>query len=233
MTLKIGILRTGDPPADMAEYPTYPEMVAASLSDAYAYKTFDVAAGELPGAHEPLDGYVITGSPAGVYDGDEWIAAFKQWLRASNPQTPIVGICFGHQVMAEAFGGEVRKSEKGWGGGLQSYEVTAPQPWMDGSPHYSLPAAHQDQVMRAPETAQVVAASAFCPIAALIYTDRKAITFQAHPEFSRDFAEALVRRRLRLGTVSPEAGALAIASLENPGDADRVRGWMRRFLERA
>ena len=233
MTLKIGILRTGDPPADMVGFATYPEMVSASLSSSYSYKTFDVVAGELPRTGEGVDGYVITGSPAGVYDGERWIESFKEWLRTSDRNRPIVGICFGHQVMAEAFGGEVRKSEKGWGGGLQTYEATELQPWMDGDPRYVLPAAHQDQVIRVPETAQVIAGSPFCPVAALVYRDRKAVTFQAHPEFPRDYTEALVRRRLRLGTLTPEQGARALSSLEGPDDRGRVLGWIRRFLESA
>lgn len=233
MTLRIGILRTGDPPADMTGFATYPEMVSAGLGGGYAYRTFDVAAGELPRANDDADGYVITGSPAGVYDGERWIEEFKEWLRASDADRPIVGICFGHQIMAEAFGGEVRKSEKGWGGGLQSYETLEPQPWMDGERRYTLPAAHQDQVMRTPREAQVIAGSAFCPVAALAYRERKAITFQAHPEFPRDYTEALVRRRLRLGTLTPEQGARALDSLKGPDDRDRVMGWIRRFLETA
>jgi GMP synthase-like glutamine amidotransferase len=138
----------------------------------------------------------------------------------------MVGVCFGHQVMAEALGGRVVKSDKGWGTGLHRYDVVRREPWMDGEMHVAVPASHQDQVVLQPPNTEVVAASTFTPYAALAWTHRPAISFQFHPEFSPDFAKALIAKRY---DIVPEPDA-AIASLDAPNDNARVGQWIRNFL---
>ncbi len=234
MTRTIGILKTGNPPPDIAsQWPTYPDMVRSMLGDGYLFQEFDIEAGELPPPATAVDGFVITGSPAGVYDDLPWIAPFRAWLTGVDPQTPVVGICFGHQIMAEAFGGKVVKSHKGWGGGLHRYEVSSVEPWMDSAEPFAIAVAHQDQVVELPPNATVIASNDFCPIAGIAYRDRAAITFQCHPEFPIPFAEALVERRRRLGTVTPEQADAARETLARPADRDRVARWIRAFLARA
>jgi len=139
----------------------------------------------------------------------------------------MVGICFGHQIMAEALGGHVEKSEKGWGAGLHHYSIVQPEPWMDPVNEIAAPASHQDQVIVQPPDTEVVASSPFTEFAALNWTDRPAISFQFHPEFSPAFAKALIEKRY--DTV-PDPDA-AIASLDAPNDNARVAGWIRRFLK--
>jgi GMP synthase-like glutamine amidotransferase len=129
--------------------------------------------------------------------------------------------------MAEAFGGRVEKSGRGWGVGLQSYEVLKPSPFMAGETSVSIPVSHQDQIVELPPQAEVVAANLFSPFGVVAYTDQPAISMQFHPEFDPDFAKALIEsRRERL----PDPDA-AIATLDRPNDRERVGGWIRRFLE--
>ena len=139
----------------------------------------------------------------------------------------MVGVCFGHQVMAEALGGHVEKSEKGWGAGLHRYAMIRPKPWTDNVATIASPASHQDQVVVQPPDTEVIARSEFTPFAVLAWTNRPAISFQFHPEFSPEFAKALIERRYDL-VPEPEA---AISSLDAPNDNARVGGWIRRFLE--
>ncbi len=134
--------------------------------------------------------------------------------------------------MAEAFGGTVEKSDKGWGIGLQRYAVLEREPWMDAASEFAIPASHQDQVVVQPPQTRVVAASAFTPFAALAWAGQPSISFQGHPEFAPAYAEALLLNRR--GTRFSEAVAdAAIASLAAPNDRARVGGWIVRFLNQA
>ena len=223
--MKLAILETGYPPGDLADrFGSYPAMFAALLGDGFEIETFDVQAGELPdpNAH---DAVLITGSPAGVYDDYPWIAPLMNFIRAAGGSR-MVGVCFGHQVMAEALGGHVEKSDKGWGAGLHRYSLVHGEPWIDSPVGIAVPASHQDQVVIQPPETDVVAASDFTPYAGLAWTDRSAISFQFHPEFSPDFAKALIEKRY---DIVPDPDA-AIASLDAPNDNARVGGWIRRFL---
>lgn len=140
----------------------------------------------------------------------------------------MAGICFGHQVMASAFGGEVIQSPKGWGIGLHTYDVFERRPWMDEATAIRAPVSHQDQVVRRPDGSRVLAGSDFTPNGALEYTDFPAISFQCHPEFEPAFARALIeRRRHRLDPALAEA---ALSSLEQPNDNVRLAGWIASFL---
>ncbi len=224
--MKLAILETGRPPGQLAdEFGDYPAMFEAMLGSGFEVDSFDVQAGKLP---EPRahDAYLITGSPAGVYDPLPWIAPLQQFIRAAK-DARMVGVCFGHQVMAEALGGQVEKSDRGWGAGLHRYDVVRPEPWLDGAGTIFVPASHQDQVVAQPPNTEIVAQSDFTPFAALSWTDRPAISFQFHPEFSPAFAKALIEKRY---DIVPDPDA-AIASLDAPNDNARVGGWIRRFLE--
>lgn len=225
--MKLGILETGRPPGDLSErFGSYPSMFAQMLGDGFEITTYDVAAGELPPDPAAHDAYLITGSPAGVYDPLPWIEQLSEFIRSARDRK-MVGVCFGHQVMAQALGGEVEKSHKGWGVGLHRYSIDKVEPWMDPVDEISVAVSHQDQVVSQPPNTRVVASSPFTPFAALAWTDRPAFSVQFHPEFSPDYAKALVeRRRDRL----PDADS-AIESLDKPSDNARVAGWIRRFFK--
>ena len=223
--MKLAILETGRPPDKLAErFGDYPAMFARLLGDGFEIATFDAQRGQLPGPADHYS-YLITGSPAGVYEALPWIAPLLDFIRAAE-SSRMVGVCFGHQAMAEALGGKVEKSDKGWGVGLHRYAIVRPEPWVDSAAEVAAPASHQDQVVVQPPNTQVVATSEFTPFAALAWTDRPAISFQFHPEFEPDYAKALIAaRRDRL----PDPDA-AIASLDAPNDRKRVGEWIRRFL---
>ena len=92
----------------------------------------------------------MTGSAAGVYDDLPWIAPLKSFLRDVDGRAKLVGLCFGHQILAAAFGGTVEKSAKGWGIGLHTYDLFERADWMDDATRISVPAIHQDQVIVPP-----------------------------------------------------------------------------------
>lgn len=224
--MSLAILETGRPPGDLAEaHGDYPAMFRELLG--MAAPSYDVAAGELPARVEDHGAYLITGSPAGVYEDLPWIEPLLTFLKLAKGRSKLVGICFGHQAMAQALGGHVEKSAKGWGVGLQTYPIVRHEPWMDTVSLVSVPASHQDQVVLQPPGSELIASSTFTPYAALSWADGSAISFQFHPEFSPDYARALIEQRYDR-TPDPEA---AIASLDAPNDNARVGEWIRRFLE--
>jgi GMP synthase-like glutamine amidotransferase len=225
--MKIGILETGRPPGSLAEqFGDYPAMFARMLGSGFEIETFDVQSGQLPPDVAAYGAYLITGSPAGVYEPLPWIPRLEQFIRSAMPAR-MVGVCFGHQVMAEALGGHVEKSDKGWGAGLHCYSVATREAWMDEADTVSIPASHQDQVVVQPPNTDVTLMSDFTAFAGLAWKDRPAISFQFHPEFSPAFAKALIEKRYDV-VPNPDA---AIASLDGPNDNARVAGWIRRFLQ--
>ena len=225
---RIAILETGAPPADLQPaHGRYTTMIETLLAEG-----FDVAAVDVrqAGAPDPstVDGVIITGSPAGVYDGEPWIGRLLDWIASAKGRTRMVGICFGHQGMAQALGGRVEKSARGWGVGLHRYDVQATEPWMQPPlSTIAIPVSHQDQVVERPAAARVILASDFTPFAGLAWDD-DAISMQCHPEFTPGFAAPLAEgRRDRSGAdrVDP-----ALETLKGDNDRDAVGQWIRTFL---
>ena len=230
--LKIGILKTGRPPTPaIDEFGTYPDMFMTLLGPTtYDWRVYAADEGEYPAAVEACDAYIVTGSSSGVYETDPWIGQLLDWLRAAKGRAKLVGVCFGHQAMAQAFGGQVVKSPKGWAIGAQDYRVLRREPWMDDADRIRLPGSHQDQVVVPPPGADVIAASDFTPIGALAWRDQPAISIQLHPEFEPAYAKALIEARR--GKVYADAQAdAAIASYAGADDRARVGRWINRFLE--
>ena len=224
--MNLAILETGTPPTELiARFGRYPEMIERLLGSGFDYATCDVAAGKLPRNPAEHDAYLITGSPAGVYENRPWIEPLLSFIRSARAAR-MVGICFGHQAMAQALGGHVEKVDKGWGVGLHDYPIVRREPWMDEAAIVALPASHQDQVVLQPPRTDVIASSLFTPYAALAWRDRPAISFQFHPEFEPGYAKALIESRR---DVLPDPDS-AIASLDRPNDRERVGRWIRDFL---
>jgi len=161
----------------------------------FTYTGFEVAQGKFPSSPDDCDAYVITGSPRGVYDNDAWIGKLAHFIRdCYGMDKKLVGICFGHQILAQALGGRAEKWDKGWGLGLKQFEIRESKPWMTGETgQCSLYFAHQDQVTRLPQEAELLGGNAFCPNA--LYTIRdQVLGVQGHPEFTIGIMEELLAR---------------------------------------
>lgn len=236
--MRITILETGRAPGRLSEdYPRYPDMFVQLLSTADKTLSFETVA--LPdGAPLPAPGdceaVLITGSPFGVYESTPWMDPLREFIReAYREERPMVGVCFGHQVIADALGGVVRKSEKGWGIGRHTYDILSARPWMSGAgAALSLAVSHQDQVIEPPKGATTLARSAHTEHAMLAYEGAPVISLQGHPEFSNEFVGALYSAR-RGKTLTDAAVDAALKSLEQPEDNALVAVWMTRFLRQA
>ena len=230
--MRLGILQTGKVNEALVDrFGEYPDLFARlyrAADPGIEAQSYAVVDGELPGAPAEADVWLITGSRHGVYDGLPWIEPLKAFLRdARAAGVPIIGICFGHQIMAEAFGGRAEKSAKGWGVGVQEYGVRDMPGWMAGAPQrIAVHVLHQDQVTAMPPDATCLASSPFCEYAMLAYGDPQApeaISIQSHPEFDESFMRALIER-IRGDRIPRETADAALSGLGAPvAGADFVR----------
>lgn len=226
--MTIAILETGGPPGTLAErYGDYPAMFRALLGDGFQYQTFRVCDRQFPGDPEGFAGFVITGSPAGVYEDHPWIGPLESYLQHAAGKAPMIGVCFGHQVMAQAFGGTVIKSPKGRGNGLHTYQLNGIT--IGGHDKVAAPASHGDQVVELAPGAKVLGGSEFTPYGILEYPFR-AMSLQFHPEFQPAYAKALIEDR-RGGLVDTTRADAAIASLDQPNDNAAIGAWMADYLK--
>jgi len=234
--MKLGILRAGAPPRRLSGFGSYPLMFQRLLGpEAYDYTTYAVDEGELPAHPRDCDAYLVTGSSAGAYEDLPWIAPLSDFLNAARGQAALVGICFGHQIMAQAFGARVIQSPKGWGMGEQDYRILTREPWMaplkeEWAASIRLPGSHQDQVVCLPPGAEVFAGSDFTPFGGLVWRDQPAISLQLHPEFEPAYAIALIEARRAAGRYADEQADAAVATYAGADDRVRVGGWIRNFL---
>ena len=222
--MKIGILQTGHAPDELiAELGDYSDMFKMLLAgQGFEFEVFNVVDMEFPESATVCDGWLITGSKHGAYEEHPWIPPLEDLIREIVTRArPLVGVCFGHQIIAQALGGKVEKFTGGWAIGRQLYDF--------GGQQMAFNAWHQDQVTELPEGASVIASNDFCANAAIVYGNR-ALTIQPHPEFGPDMIEGLITYRGR-GNVPDALIDAASEQLDQPTQsesfADQVADFYR------
>lgn len=231
----IGILETGRPaPGLAAAFGTYADMVEALLGGRdLNYHRFWLPEEDCPESPSSCDAWVITGSRCSVTEEQPWMLALESLLRGTrDANRPVIGLCFGHQILAKALGGKVMPAAQGWQLGIKDYALCQRPAWLAAAPaHLRLNAIHQDQVVSLPPGATLLAGEPDCPVAALAYGNW-AVSFQAHPEFTVDFEKALLETYV--GQTLPEGpGRAALARLAAPDaatDSALVARGLRTFL---
>ena len=207
----IGILQCGHFP-EAAGYPvrTYSDLYTEMLAGrGLEFRTWSVVDMEFPDSVHDAEGWLISGSRHGAYEDLPFIPPLEDFIRkAYAAELHLVGICFGHQIIAKALGGKVEKYAGGWGVGRTDYKF-------DGTT-LALNAWHQDQVVEKPADAEVIATSDFCRYAGFRYKG-PAFSVQPHPEFDRTALDLLLTVRAP-GVVAPDRIEAATAAMEDPVD---------------
>jgi len=231
--MKLGILETDHLNHDLLGlFGSYGEQFTKLLHQVdpqLAIECFDVVALNYPQNIDQCDAYLITGSKFAAYDQVPWILTLQDYIRKlNNHKKPLIGICFGHQLIAHSLGGLTQKSKKGWGVGLSRVKVRKQQEWMiDFQNQFSLLVSHQDQVVKLPDKAEIIASNDFCMYAAL-QIDKHILTFQGHPEFSKTYLKALMHKRKdSIGEITFNR---AVSSLKNGTNSILIVRWILKFL---
>ncbi len=210
----------------------YPDMFVEVLGSGdtdIEFRVYDVEQGHYPLDLDECDAYIITGSKKSVYDDESWIRRLEEFVRELDQhRKKVLGICFGHQLIAQALGGEARLAEGGWCVGIHHNEVVSTQEFMIPQiPGFSLISSHRDQVTRLPRGAELLASSEFCPNAMFGIGDH-ILTIQGHPEFQKPYSRDLIEMRQEiLGREKADAG---IRSLDAELDREVVSQWILKFL---
>ena len=222
--MKIGILETGHvAPAIREKHGNYAAMFARLLDGyGFSFTNYAVVDQVFPDSVHAEEGWIISGSRHGAYEAFDWIAPLEAFIRdAYAEEVPMVGICFGHQIMAQAFGSRVEKFSEGWAIGPTDYQFNTGET-------VPLIAMHQDQVVTVPPEATVIASNAFCAHAAFAYKG-KALSYQPHPEFTPEFTTDLIG--VRIGKVFPtDVAEAALEKMSLPVHSQRIGEAMAKFL---
>lgn len=233
--MRIGILRCDKVRSSLSnEFGEYPEMIEKAFSaidDALEFQTYYTDEGKLPDCTDECDAYVITGSRYSVFDSDElWINQLRDFIvRLHKSETKAIGICFGHQLIAQAMGGKVERADCGWQIGVHSGNILAQKDYMQpqaSAVHIAMMC--EDQIHTIPDNAEVIATSPACEHLILQYNNHFLST-QGHPEFSQDFAKALIHvRQDEFPSKRLEKGLSSFA--ENELDGSVLFQWFVNFL---
>jgi len=229
----IGILQTGSVKPEFStlfgEYPAMLQSLLRNTDPRLRFRVYDVQHNVYPNDIHECDAYIITGSRVSVYDPEPWISVLQAFIvTLDQQQKKLVAVCFGHQLVAQAFGGKIEKSDKGWGIGVHTCQIQKHKPWMKPAMQdYKLLVSHQDQVTKLPDNAELLAGSEFCPIGMFQRGDN-ILAMQGHPEFNKDYAEALMRHRQNL--IGKTVFNQGIHSLRLATNETGIAKWMLEFM---
>ena len=236
--MRIGLLQCDHVADDLVDlHGDYQEMFSDLLhlqDHDIEVAAYDLTTDSFPIDLHACDGYIITGSKFSVYEDIPWIYKAKKLIaNLYHAKIPTIGICFGHQLIAESLDGKVRKAtDKGWGVGVHNWEIKNKYEWMgDYAPtNFSLRASHQDQVSEMPTNSTLFASSGFCSIAGF-QIDNHFLAMQGHPEFSKGYCRALIEKRI--DSIGKKVVDVAIQSLKKEVDSNTVAVWMIEFIKQA
>lgn len=233
--MRIGILNTDTLKTEFdTKYGQYPAMFSNVLLQAQPnlqIRTYEVQFGDYPAALDECDAYLITGSKVSAYDDIAWIHELKSFVRSIHQhQKKLIGICFGHQLIAEALGGKVERSNEGWHVGVHGATLKKNTTLFGSAQQeFNLIYNHQDQVLKIPQESILLASCKNCPVAMLAIEDH-ILSFQGHVEFDVAYAKDLLE--MRRSILGEDTYLKASDSLKEKTENAKVTDWILKFLQK-
>jgi GMP synthase-like glutamine amidotransferase len=231
--MKIGVLLTDviseKHEAEFGSYRDIFHTFVNKIDPEFEIVYFDAIYGDFPEEVDACAGYIVSGSKHNAYDDEAWILSLMDFIRACHSKSKkMIGICFGHQVIARALGGELLPGNGTWGIGTHKFPVMNTKDWMTPEDaEVSILYCHQDQVKTPPAGSEILGGSDYCPV--LMYSiDTHILCLQGHPEFPAGYIEALMHdRREQFGD---ELIAQQKPTLSRHRNELTVARWFRNFL---
>lgn len=219
-------------PKFQARFGDYPEMIEQMLHKVdlpLSFDTYNCKQGEFPADIHKYDFYLTTGSKASVYDDKQWIQRLIQFIKKLDKhEKKLIGICFGHQLIAVARGGKVERSDKGWGIGISTNLISAHPDWLPAkADKINILVSHQDRITDLPDDALVIAKSDFCPFF-IVQWGKHFLSIQGHPEWEPEYSRALINERRAI--IPGERIKTGLDSLQKEPDNLLFTRWIMEFI---
>ena len=233
---KLGLLLCDHVPDELTPcFHDYPKMFEKAFTSAginIKWQFFDVTKEELPTSINLCDGYLISGSRHSVNDNKQWINSlilFSKEVHDAN--IPIVGLCFGHQILAKALRGKVEKARQGWGIGHKQYKVNGHETnlLLEADSNITVPVCHQDQITELPNGSVRIASNEHCQNF-IIFFGNHTLGIQGHPEFETAYLNALIE--YKKNELTDEEYLIAKQSRPNLEDSKMLRNIILNFFFR-
>lgn len=232
--MKIAILKCDEVLEELKlEHVSYTNMIRdmfSSILPKIDIEIFNCQLCHYPQDIDAFDFYITTGSRANAYDAEPWILQLIDFTRQLDlHRKKLIGICFGHQIIAMALNQSVKRSEKGWGVGIAEHRIVATPDWMSKkASSLNIIVSHRDQVVSIPPEATLIAESDFCPFFIVQWNDHF-LSIQGHPEWNSDYSRALMNARR--GIIPAERIEEGLSTLTRTTDNDLFIRWVIDFVK--
>lgn len=225
---RLAILECEAPPAAVLEkYGTYGDIVKILLTSAFETDSLPnlevlkwniIQAESFPNL-DAVDGILLTGSQYTAFDDDPWVSPLMEYIRlAHNARKPLVGFCYGHQIIARALGGTVIRNPVGWELAVEKVKLSSLGTKLFGRNELNIHQVHRDAVVETPRDVEVIGQSERCGVQ-ISYQPGRLLSFQGHPEFNAFITTEEIEERRQQGKIDDDLyeEAMARVTLEHDG----------------